>query len=137
MRQAEDFYDLKLPEKQRGFLRIFLDNLSMVSNVDRVILFGSCARGTLREGSDVDLFVVTREKATADEEIYIMAECPPDYESEYYLQSDIIIKPQDQYEKYKSETGMVQKYVELEGVELTGLLQKRPSEAFKRPSFRA
>ena len=54
-----------------------------------------------------------------------MAECPPNYESEYYLQSDIIIKPQEQYEKYKDETGMVQKYVELDGIDLTELLQKR------------
>jgi len=107
-------------------LRVFLTNLSSFSNIDRVILFGSCAKGTIHEGSDIDLFVVTREKTTIDEEIYIMVDCPPDYESEYYLQSDIIIKPQDQYEKYKYETGMVQKYVELEGVDLTGLLQKCP-----------
>ena len=124
MRQATDYYDLKLPEKQQGFLKAFLTKLSVLPNVDRVILFGSCAKGTIHTRSDVDLFIITKEKPTIDEELYIMAECPPDYESEYYLKSDIIIKPHDQYEKYKDEMGMVQKYVELEGVDLTGLLQK-------------
>ena len=124
MWQAATFYDLKLPRKQEGFLRVFLTNLSIITNVERVILFGSSAKGTIHANSDVDLFVITREKPTINEEVYIMAECPPDYESEYYLQSDIIIKPQELYEKYKDETGMVQKYVELEGIDLTGLLQK-------------
>jgi len=126
MRQAEDISDLNLSEKQQGFLRAFLTNLSALPNVDRVILFGSCARGTTHANSDVDLFVLTKDEPTIDDEVYIMAECPPDYESEYYLQSDIIINPQHQYEKHINETGMVQKYAEMEGVDLTGLLQKRP-----------
>ena len=124
MRQATDYSDLKLPEKQQGFLRFFLTKLSVMPNVERVILFGSCAKGTIHKGSDVDLFIITKEVPTIEEEVYIMSECPPYYQSDYYLQSDIIIKPQDQYDKYKDEMGMVQKYVELEGIELTGLLQK-------------
>jgi len=124
MRQASNFYDLKLPEKQQGFLRVFLSNLSELPNVERVILFGSCAKGAINASSDVDLFIVTKVEPTIDDEVYIMAECPPDYESEYYLESDIIIKPIDQYEKYKDVMGMVQKYVELDGVDLTGLLQE-------------
>ena len=126
MQQAADYQDLGLPEKQCGFLRVFLANISTIPNVDRVILFGSCAKGTFRMESDVDLFVITKDTPTVDEEIYIMAECPPDYESKYYLHSDIIIKSRDQYDNCKYEMGMVQKYVELDGVDLTGLLQKRP-----------
>ena len=122
---ASNYNDLKLPEKQKGFLRSFLTKLSVLQNVDRVILFGSCAKGTNHERSDIDLFVITKEAPTIDDEIYIMAECPPNYESEYYLQADIIIKHKDQYEKYKDKPGMVQKYIELDGVDLTGLLQKR------------
>ena len=124
MQWASNFYDLKLPEKQQGFLRVFLSNLSELPNVERVILFGSCAKGAVNASSDVDLFIVTKVEPTIDEEVYIMAECPPDYESEYYLESDIIIKPINQYEKYKDVMGMVQKYVELDGVDLTGLLQE-------------
>ncbi len=122
MRKATGFQELKLPEKQQGFLRVFLANLATIENLDRVILFGSCARGQIHNESDIDLFVVTKQEPTIDEEVYIMADCPPDYENEYYLQSDIIIKPVAQYERYKNEMGMVQKYVELEGVDLTGLL---------------
>lgn len=122
MRTISDFNDLKLPEKQRGFLQIFLTKLSTADVVERVVLFGSCAKGNSHENSDVDLFIITKREPTIDEEIYIMAECPPDYENSYYIQSDIIIKPSKLYDEYKNEPGMVQKYVELEGVDLTGLL---------------
>ena len=124
MWHANSFYDLNLPEKQQKFLRLFLSNLSTLQNIDRVILFGSCARGTINSNSDVDLFVITKKEPTIDEEVYIMAECPPDYESDFYLQTDIIIKPKFQYNNYIGEAGMVQKYVETEGVDITGLLQK-------------
>lgn len=122
MQKVAHFSDLNLTEKQQGFLRIFLTNLSSANVVERVVLFGSCAKGNFHENSDVDLFVITKREPTIDEEIYIMAECPPDYENRYYLQSDIIIKPSELYETYKNESGMVQKYVEMEGVDLTGLL---------------
>ena len=122
MRKVTNFNDLKLTEKQQGFLRFFLTNLSSANIVERVLLFGSCAKGTSHDNSDVDLFVITKREPTIDEEIYIMAECPPDYENRYYLQSDIIIKPSELYDVYKNEPGMVQKYIEMEGVDLTGLL---------------
>ena len=128
MRSANDLSELNLPVKQNGFLRVFITKLASIKNVERVILFGSCAKGTIHEKSDIDLFVITKKEPTIDEEIYIMSECPPDYENEYYMQSDIIIRPNEQYEKYKNEIGMVQKYVELDGVDLTGLLQKRSGQ---------
>ena len=125
MRVAADFKELDLSEKQQGFLRIFLKNISTAENIERIILFGSCASGKSHENSDIDLFVVTKQNPTLDEEVHIMAECPPDYEDEYYVQSDIIIKSAEMYDKYKNESGMLQKYVELEGVDLSGLLQER------------
>ena len=124
MRKATDFHELILPKKHTGFLRVFLSNLSALNNIDKVILFGSCANGRCHPNSDIDLFIITKREPTIEEEVYIMADCPPDYENEYYLPSDIIINPYEQYEKHKNETGMVQKYVALEGIDLSGLLQK-------------
>jgi hypothetical protein len=124
MRKAEDFSDLKLPEKHMIFLRHFINNLSSVENVDRLILFGSCARGTFRPDSDIDLFIVTKTELTQEDEIYIYCDCPPIYNEQLYVDPDIIIQIADKYDKFKYEPGMVQKYVELDGIDLTGLLRK-------------
>jgi len=124
MRKVFDYKELNLPEKQQGFLRLFLAGLSSLDIVDRVVLFGSCAKGNIHKNSDIDLFVVTKREPTMNEEIYIMAECPPDYQSDYYIEADIIIKPIDVYEKHKDQIGMIQKYVEQEGADLTGLLSE-------------
>ena len=96
MRKATDFHELILPKKHMGFLRVFLSNLSALNNIDKVILFGSCANGRFHPNSDIDLFVITKREPTIEEEVYIMADCPPDYENEYYLPSDIIINPYEQ-----------------------------------------
>jgi predicted nucleotidyltransferase len=125
MQKVNHYQELNLPEKQQGFLRMFLANISTMNIIEKIILFGSCARGMIHKDSDIDIFIITKREPTLSEEIFIMAECPPDYESSYYLPADIIIKPIDIFEKYKYEMGMVQKYVEMEGVDLTGLLQKR------------
>lgn len=124
MRIINSFEALTIPEKHQGFIRAFLSKLSLTDIIERVILFGSSAKGTIHDKSDIDLFIVTKRIPTANEEIYIIAECPPDYQSKYYIPADIIIKPTDIYEKYKYDTGMVQKYVELEGIDITGLLQE-------------
>ncbi|MCL1804810.1 MAG: nucleotidyltransferase domain-containing protein [Clostridiales bacterium] len=125
MKKIIDLNELNLPEKQRGFLQFFLTRISATDIVERIILFGSCAKGNLHRYSDIDIFIVTNREPTINDEIFLMADCPPDYTNEYYLQADIIIKPIENYEKHKNEMGMVQKYVELEGVDLTGLLSKR------------
>ena len=124
MRKVDRFEELNLTEKQQGFLRFFLANISSVTNLDKVILFGSCAKERTHKNSDIDLFVITKREPTTHDEVFIMAQCPPDYESIYYLQSDIIVKSSAAYEKHKNEMGMVQKYVEMDGVDVTGLVQE-------------
>ena len=87
-----------------------------------MILFGSFARGNFHSKSDVDLFIITKEEPTEEDEFFVMNDCAPSYSSEFYVQSDILVCSKNTYERYKNETGMVQKYVEKEGIDLSGLL---------------
>lgn len=122
MRQITSWDELSIPNKYQGFLRYFLANISNVKSVSKVILFGSCARGQVNKKSDIDLFVLTKDEIAPVEEFYIMDDCPPAYDNEYYIPADIIVKSEDNYNLYKDQFGMVQKQVEREGIDLSGLL---------------
>lgn len=119
MRQINSLEELNVPSNYQGFLHYFLTNISGVKSVSKVILFGSCARGQVKERSDIDLFVLTKDEIAPDEEFYIMDDCPPAYDNEYYIPADIIVKSEDNYNQYKDQFGMVQKQIEREGVDLS------------------
>jgi len=53
-------------KKVEKFIRDFAENLSKYAKVDRVILFGSHARGNPREDSDVDLLFISPDFAGMD-----------------------------------------------------------------------
>ena len=124
MHKINTLDDLSISDKYKDFLKIFLSNVSRLESVIKVILFGSLAKGNFNPKSDVDLFIITKEEPTQEEEFYIMADCAPSYDSEFYIQSDILVCSKNTYEQFKYETGMVQKYVEIEGIDLSGLLQE-------------
>lgn len=122
MKDIASLEELNLPYSYKGFLIHFLTNISNVQSVLKVILFGSCARGQINDKSDIDLFVITEKEIELEEEFYIMSDCPPPYDNEYYIPSDIVVNSVDCYNQYKNTFGMVQKQVEREGVDLSGLL---------------
>ena len=49
----------KLPAKLEREVRVFLHRARAIIEVDRLLVFGSFARGQAREGSDVDLILVS------------------------------------------------------------------------------
>lgn len=113
--------ELKLPNKHRKFIENYLENISKFDCIDSVILFGSCAKGMATENSDVDLFVITSEDVPEELEYEIIFDNVPKL-SEGYVENDILLKSRYVYNKYKNETGMVQRAVECEGIDLSGLL---------------
>jgi hypothetical protein len=114
---------LNLPSLHKGFLTHFLSNASKVGYVSRVILFGSCAKGQVNERSDIELLVITENNISLDDEFHIMNDCAPCGDNEYYVPSDIIVDPVGNYERFKDAFGMLQRAVELEGVDLSELLR--------------
>ena len=62
-------------------------------NLVEVILFGSYARGDAKEGSDVDVLVVTRRKPTPEED-WELGELMTDLVLEYGVVVSLIVYPQ-------------------------------------------
>ncbi|MCL2320589.1 MAG: nucleotidyltransferase domain-containing protein [Oscillospiraceae bacterium] len=121
MRKINSLNELNIPLKHKNFIQRYLQNISHFDCIDRVILFGSCARGQATENSDVDLFVITKEDIPENLEFEIIFDNVPEPDKGYVM-NDILLKSVNEYNKFKNATGMVQKAVELEGVDLSGLL---------------
>ena len=124
MQKISSLDELNLPSNYKGFILYFLSNITKLNNIERVILFGSCAREEVNEHkSDIDLFVITENNIDLDEEFHIMSDCTPAYDSKYYIPSDIIVNSVNHYNHFKDKFGMVQKQVEREGVDISGVLR--------------
>ena len=123
MRKITSLDQLDIPNHHKGFLSHFLSNASKVDYVSKVILFGSCARGQVRERSDIDLLVITKDGISLDDEFHIMNECAPSGDDDHYVPADIIVDPVGNYERFKNAFGMLQRAVELEGIDLSEFLR--------------
>lgn len=121
MYSVNNLDELRLPNKHRRFIESYLDNISKFDCIDKIILFGSCAKGTATENSDVDLFVITSKDISEELEFEIIFDNIPKL-NEGYVKNDILLKSRHLYNKYKNEAGMVQKAVEREGIDISGLL---------------
>ena len=123
MKKIISLDQLDISTHHKGFLSHFLSNVSKTDYVLRVILFGSCARGQVKERSDIDLLVVTDNDISLDNEFHIMNDCAPSGDDEFYIPADIIVDPIGNYERFKGTFGMLQRAVEREGVDLSELLR--------------
>ena len=56
MRTVNSLHELDLPEKHSHVIRTCYEKISRLNSVDRIILFGSCAKGQAGDQSDIDLF---------------------------------------------------------------------------------
>jgi len=121
MRYADSIDEVKLPEKHSKFLYAFLNGLSKLDCVERVILFGSCARESAHNKSDIDLMIIG-DNITDNDENTIYFDCMPDILSGYYVETDILFSTNDRYNQFKVEPGYVQRQIERFGVDLTNCL---------------
>jgi len=122
MKKVTSLDQLDISTLHKGFLTHFLSNASKVDYVSKVILFGSCARGQAQEGSDIDLLVITDDDLSLEDEFYVMYDCVPSGDDEFYVPSDVIVDPIGNYDRFKGAFGMLQRAVEREGVDLSELL---------------
>ena len=123
MRAIQSIDDLKLPEKHRNYLKEFLRQVSQLperGRIEKLVLFGSCARGDATERSDLDIVAIGEN--LDDELLWKLYDCMPAYIPGKYVENDIIAITNKQYRDYIHSFGMVQKHIEQEGVDLAGLL---------------
>ena len=124
MKTITSLDELVIPVKHRLFLEFFLNNAREMKNkdkIERLILFGSCAKGEAGEKSDIDIAAIG--PAIDDETLGELYYCAPEPNSGCYIDNDILAMTNTLYERFKSSYGMVQKYIEQDGVDISGLLQ--------------
>ena len=121
MKIINSLNELNIPDKYRVFLQKYLSNLSKIDIIDRIILFGSCARGYIHEHSDIDLMIIGND-ITRDDETNIYGYSIPDVPHKDYVSTDVIICTHEIYNKFKTQYGYVQRHVERDGIELTNYL---------------
>ncbi|MCL2362484.1 MAG: nucleotidyltransferase domain-containing protein [Defluviitaleaceae bacterium] len=121
MRTIKSFDELKIPVGYKEYLSQYLRNLSDISFINRVILYGSCAREDVGEHSDIDIFVTVDRQVTDADEYLVACECRPPH-SMKSIPMDIIVQNEDAFTKHESAFGMLQKQVAKEGVDLSGFL---------------
>ena len=85
--------------------------------VDKIILFGSRARGDFKEDSDWDFFVVV-DKNIFKEDMKIILRNIRRRMAINNISNDIIVKSKDIYKNQKNDTGFLSYYVNKEGVNI-------------------
>ena len=85
--------------------------------IDKIVLFGSRARGDFREDSDWDILVVTREKLSKDMrrklQITVYREL-----CDAGIYADVLVIDRDTLERLKDDVGYVYYYALREGIVL-------------------
>jgi len=83
--------------------------------VERIILFGSRARGDFKENSDWDLLIIVEEKLSRDERVEILHFIRRKLADEF-IPSDVIIKSREEVEERQKVIGSVIKSDLEEGI---------------------
>jgi len=82
--------------------------------IDKIILFGSRARGDYGEGSDWDILIVTKEKLDKDLFWNLFKKIKREL-SKIKVYGDLIIVSSEYYEKNKENVGNISYYASMEG----------------------
>jgi len=86
-------------------------------NYEKIILFGSRARGDFSEGSDHDVLVIVKKTLPVKEKMRLFALLRRDL-AKRGIDADIIIKSTDEIEYYKNKIGNVVRTAMVEGAAL-------------------
>ena len=93
--RIENVNNLNIPVKYKKVIRETINNLitANLEDLERVILFGSCARGEVKFGSDVDIMFITKYPVAKAIDRYKY------YDLEYYDEglpsTDIVINSEE------------------------------------------
>jgi hypothetical protein len=102
------------------YLERLLGYFRSYPKIEKVFLFGSCAKGQATQNSDIDLFLLGSD-ITDDDEWNIAWNCPKWGDIDY-VPCDLLSGTFDAYDKMSKVPGMVQYSIELRGVDISELL---------------
>jgi predicted nucleotidyltransferase len=84
---------------------------------EKIILFGSRAKGEFSEESDYDILIIVQKSLAIEEKMRLLARLRKEL-AKKGIDADIIIKSSDEVEYYKDKIGSVVKTALKEGVAL-------------------
>ena len=120
MRIIRTLEELKMPKSHRIFLEHLLEYFKSYPVIERVILFGSCAKGDAKQKSDIDLLLLG--SGMTDEDEWDIAWNCPKWSGIEYVPYDLLSDTFDSYKEMSKIPGMVQHSIELRGVDISELL---------------
>ena len=111
-----------IKSKQLNLPKPYMDTLSKImksaaddKRIDKIILFGSCANGTVNENSDLDICFLTKNDLNWREQTELMEHDPACYPG-----CDLIVLTPSMLEAGKNKKWGVTYWILNEGVELIG-----------------
>jgi len=105
-------------EKLEKVKEIILDECQKAGVVvDRIILFGSRARGDNREDSDFDIYVIIDDDLEFSDIMNIFLKIKRGL-AKLHISNDVIIRSRDIFEKNKTCIGFISYYVNKEGMNI-------------------
>ena len=113
--------ELNLSERHELCLVQLLEYFGNFPKIERILLFGSCARGEATQKSDIDLFLLGSD-LTDEDEWEIAWNCPKP-EGKNYISCDLISGTHDDFERMSKIPGMIQHAIALRGVDISELLR--------------
>jgi len=86
--------------------------------VEKIIIFGSIARGDSRDDSDTDICIITREELSEDMLKIYRGRMNYIFAFDYRTATDILIKSGHTYNRYKNVVGAIEYAIAEDGVVL-------------------
>ena len=87
-------------------------------NLDKIILFGSRARGDYNEDSDYDFFIIIKEQNISKNDMKIMLRHINRRIANNNISGDVIIKSTYKYNNQKKDIGFLSYYVNTDGIKI-------------------
>lgn len=119
MKTIDSLDNLNIPNKYKKYITYYLSNLKenkFFFHVDKVILFESCARETVKDSSDIDIFLITDIELKEKDELSLLFDPIPYKVDGIYIPMDTLLQSQEEYNICKENPYMVQRFVEKDGV---------------------
>ena len=118
MRSINSLDELKMPLSHKIYLEHLLDYFKTCPKIEKVFLFGSCAKGEATRNSDIDLYILGSDISDEDE-WNITWKCPKP-EGADYVSCDLLSDTCNSFEKMSKVAGMVQCAIKLMGIDISG-----------------
>ena len=105
------------PKVLEAIKRVILGETEKLGvRVELIILFGSRAWGEVREGSDYDILVVTREKLGRRDRAELASSVAAMIARVYLVPVDVIVRSREEWREYSRMAGTIEEVAASEGV---------------------